>query len=114
MTVSLLKQLVVLIGFIAATMAGGAALFAADDMGGRMMGPSADIKKETIPPPDSARSEVRDAFLVPELTSEMERPMKVPDPRSDQALSDRQPLCGPWKNAINHVYCAEGYDTISF
>jgi hypothetical protein len=111
MTLPLIKQLIVLVGVVAITMAAGAVLFAADDMGGRMMGPSTDIKKETLPAP---ASEGRDAFLVPELTKEMERPMRVPDPRSDQAMPDRQPLCGPWKNAINHVYCAEGYDAISF
>jgi hypothetical protein len=106
-----IKQLIVLVGVFGVAMAAGAVLFAADDMDSRMIRPSTDLNKETGPAPGS---EVRDAFLVPELTKEMERPMRMPDPRADQILPDRQPLCGPWKNAINHVYCAEGYDAISF
>ncbi len=111
MKLPLVKRVFIIVGIAAFTVTTGAVLFAADDMGGIMMGPPADIKKESrATPPMGVREEVK----AQELTKEMERPMSAPDPRSEQSLPDRQPLCGPWKNAINHVYCAPGYDVFSF
>lgn len=49
-----------------------------------------------------------------ELTKEMEKPMRAPDAGQEATSPSYRPLCGPAKNAINHVYCAEGYDTFAF
>jgi hypothetical protein len=54
--------------------------------------------------------DVREDQIASELSNEVEQPMTVPDSESLPTMSDRNPLCGPWKNAINHVYCAPGYD----
>ena len=32
------------------------------------------------------------------------------DPRSEMIMPCRNPGCGPWKNAINHMHCGSGYD----
>lgn len=76
--------------------------------GDTQIGPSTDIKQDQI---DKASSGLRDNVVDPELTKDAERPMSVPDPRSEMIMPDRRPLCGPWKNAINHYACAEGYDS---
>jgi hypothetical protein len=68
---------------------------------------SPDIKQESVQPPST---DVRDDLIASELSKEVEQPMTVPDSASLPTMSDRNPLCGPWKNAINHVYCAPGYD----
>ncbi len=111
MRVPLVKHLAMMVGLVAMTIGIGAVVFAAEDTEGKMIGPSMEIKKETVNQPTAG---MRDDLIVPDLTKEVERPMSVPDPRSEMSLSDRQPLCGPWKNAINHVYCAPGYDSFSF
>lgn len=74
----------------------------------KMIGPSTEIKKETI---DKSSVGVSEDVITPELTKELERPMSVPDPRAEMVMPDRKPLCGPWKNAINHYTCAPGYDS---
>jgi hypothetical protein len=74
----------------------------------KMIGPSTEIKKETI---DKSSVGVREDVITPGLTKELERPMSVPDPRAGMVMPDRKPLCGPWKNAINHYTCAPGYDS---
>jgi hypothetical protein len=68
---------------------------------------SHDINKETAQGPSI---DVREDQIASELSNEVEQPMTVPDSESLPTMSDRNPLCGPWKNAINHVYCAPGYD----
>jgi hypothetical protein len=68
---------------------------------------SQDITKESAQRPSS---DVREDHIAAELSKDVEQPMSVPDSESSPAMSDRRPLCGPWKNAINHVYCAPGYD----
>lgn len=85
----------------------GSKALADDDTQDRMIGPSIEGKKESI---EKSSPERRENLSVPEITKEFERPMSVPDPRSERVMPDRRPLCGPWKNAINHVYCAPGYD----
>jgi hypothetical protein len=72
-----------------------------------MVSSSPDIKKESTQRPSS---DVREDQIAAELSEDVEQPMSVPDSESLPAISDRRPLCGPWKNAINHVYCAPGYD----
>lgn len=49
-----------------------------------------------------------------ELTREMEKPMRVPETIHETTSTGYRPLCGPAKNAINHVYCGEGYDVFAF
>lgn len=49
-----------------------------------------------------------------ELTKEMEKPMRTPDVGTESSHRGYRPLCGPAKDAINHVYCAEGYDSFAF
>jgi hypothetical protein len=68
---------------------------------------SQDINKESAQGPSI---DVREDQIASELSNEVEQPMTVPDSESLPTKSDRNPLCGPWKNAINHVYCAPGYD----
>jgi hypothetical protein len=68
---------------------------------------SQDINKESAQGPSI---DVREDQIASELSNEVEQPMTVPDSESLPTMSDRNPLCGPWKNAINHVYCAPGYD----
>jgi hypothetical protein len=68
---------------------------------------SQDINKESAQRPSI---DVREDQIASELSNEVEQPMTVPDSESLPTMSDRNPLCGPWKNAINHVYCAPGYD----
>lgn len=72
-----------------------------------MIASSPDITKESVQQPSS---DVRDDQIASELSKDVEQPMSAPDSESWPAMSDRRPLCGPWKNAINHVYCAPGYD----
>jgi len=74
----------------------------------KMIGPSTEIKKETIDKPSLG---VREDVKTPELTKDFERPLSAPDPRAEMVMPDRRPLCGPWKNAINHYTCAPGYDS---
>jgi len=69
--------------------------------------PSTDIKKESV---QQLSSDLRDDQVVSEISKDVERPMSVPDSDSSMEMPDRRPLCGPWKNAINHVYCSPGYD----
>jgi hypothetical protein len=48
---------------------------------------------------------------------EVAKPMQAPNGAGGEGEKDHpgyRPLCGPWKNAIRHVYCSDGYDTISF
>lgn len=68
---------------------------------------SPDIKNEST---QQASADVRDDQVASEVSKDGEQPMSVPDSESLPDMSDRRPLCGPWKNAINHVYCAPGYD----
>ena len=72
-----------------------------------MVASSPDIKKESAQPPSS---DVRDEQIATELSRDVEQPVSAPDSEPWPAMQDRRPLCGPWKNAINHVYCAPGYD----
>ena len=77
----------------------------ADD---NMVASSPDISKESAQRPST---DVRDDQIASDFSTDVEQPMSVPeDSASLPAMSDRRPLCGPWKNAINHVYCAPGYD----
>ena len=69
--------------------------------------PSTDIKKESVQQP---WFDLRDDQIVSAISQDAERPMSVPDSDSSMEMPDRRPLCGPWKNAINHVYCSPGYD----
>lgn len=66
---------------------------------------STEVKQDTI---DKSASGLRDNVVVPKRTKEVERPMSLSDPRSGRIMPDRRPLCGSWKNAINHDACAEG------
>ncbi|HKU50863.1 MAG TPA: hypothetical protein VJQ25_00225 [Nitrospira sp.] len=68
---------------------------------------SPDITKESAQQPSS---DARDDQISSELSKNVEQPMSVPESEAMPAMPDRRPLCGPWKNAINHVYCAPGYD----
>lgn len=102
-----LKGCLLVMGVAVLTMIFGSGVLAAEDTKGKMIGPSMEIKKESIERPSLGQ---REDLAVPELTKEFEHPMSVPDPRSEMVMPDRRPLCGPWKNAINHVYCAPGYD----
>jgi hypothetical protein len=72
-----------------------------------MVASSPDIRAESTQRPSS---DVREDQIAAELSKDVDQPMSVPDSESWPAMSDRRPLCGPWKNAINHVYCAPGYD----
>ena len=77
----------------------------ADD---NMVASSPDISKESAQQPST---NVRDDQIASDFSTDAEQPISVPeDSASLPAMSDRRPLCGPWKNAINHVYCAPGYD----
>lgn len=111
MRVPWVKHLTMMVGLVAMTIGIGAVGFAAEDTEGKRIGPSTEITKENLNQPTAG---MRDDLIISDLTKEAERPMSVPDPRSEMSLPDRQPLCGPWKNAINHVYCAPGYDSFSF
>lgn len=53
-----------------------------------------EITKESMEKPSLGQRGDR-ALL--ELRKESERPMSVPDPRSEMILPDRRPPCGPWK-----------------
>lgn len=111
MRVTILKGVLLVVGVAALMMVFGSPALAADDTEGKMIGPSMEIKKDTIDRPSLG---LRDDLVVPELKKEFERPMSVPDPRSEMVMPGRNPLCGPWKNAINHYACGEGYDTFAF
>lgn len=68
-----------------------------------------EIKKTTIA--QSATVAQQDVLAQREVNQEFERPMREPDdPRSEMVMPCRTPGCGPWKNAINHMHCAPGYD----
>jgi hypothetical protein len=111
MRVIMLKGVLLVMGVAALTMVFGSSALAADDTVGKMIGPSMEIKKEMIDRPSLG---LRDDVVVPEIKKEFERPMSVPDPREEMVMPDRRPLCGPWKNAINHYACGEGYDHFAF
>lgn len=76
--------------------------------GETQIGPSTDVEQDPI---DKSSFGLRENVTAPDLTKDVERPMGVPDPRSEMIMPDRRPLCGPWKNAINHYACAPGYDS---
>ncbi len=111
MRVTILKGVLLVVGMAALIMVFGSSALAAEDTAGKMIGPSMEIKKEAIDRPSLG---VRDDVVVPELTKEFERPMSVPDPRANTVMPGRDPLCGPWKNAINHYACREGYESLAF
>jgi hypothetical protein len=109
---TILKGVLLVVGMAALMMVFGSPALAAEDTAGKMIGPSMEIKKEAIDRPSLG---VRDDVVVPELTKEFERPMSVPeDPRSNMVYPGRDPLCGPWKNAINHYACGKGYESLAF
>ena len=95
-------------GLVAMLLLGVPSVLAVDQPADKMIGPSMEIKEKTIDKPSLG---VREDVVTPELTKELEHPMSVPDPRAEMVMPDRRPLCGPWKNAINHYACAPGYDS---
>lgn len=112
MRVIIFKGVLSVVGVAALLMVFGSPALAAEDSEGKMIGPSMEIKKEAIDRPSLG---VRDDVVIPEFTKEFERPMSVPeDPQSKMVYPGRDPLCGPWKNAINHYACGEGYDSLAF
>ena len=77
--------------------------------GMKVKGGPIDIMKTTIDQP--AAVEQQDVLIQREVSKEFEAPMREPDdPRSEMIIPCRTPGCGPWKNAINHMHCAPGYD----
>ena len=85
-----------------------------DQKDGMTVAPLTDLNKDTAKEraerPSSDVSDVSDGRIASEISTDVEHPMGVPDSESSIVMPDRRPLCGPWKNAINHVYCAPGYD----
>ena len=85
-----------------------AAIDQRDDM---TVAPLTDLNKDTAKEnAERPSSDVSDGRIASEISTDVEHPMSVPDSESSIVMPDRRPLCGPWKNAINHVYCAPGYD----
>ena len=82
-----------------------------DQRDGMTVAPLTDLNKDT--PKENAQrpsSDVSDGRIASEISVDVEHPMSDPDLESSTVMPNRRPLCGPWKNAINHVYCAPGYD----
>jgi hypothetical protein len=84
---------------------------ASDQKDGMTVAPLTDLNKDTAKErAERPSSDVSDGRIASEISTDVEHPMGVPDSESSIVMPDRRPLCGPWKNAINHVYCAPGYD----
>ncbi len=99
-------------GFVAmAIMLFGLAALAADPPMNKEIGPVMESGNDLS---DRGMSTPRTDQRAGELTKEMEQPMRPPDVGSESSPAGYRPLCGPSKDAIHHVYCAEGYDTIVF
>ena len=108
---SVIKKLLLMIGLSVLIMAFGSAASAVDvgQDGVKVKGGSIEFKKTSIA--QSAAVAEQDVLAQPEVTKEFERPMREPDdPQSEMIMPCRKPGCGPWKNAINHMHCAPGYD----
>lgn len=106
-----MKGALLVLGLSVLIMASGSAVFAIDESqdGAKMNGSSVEMKQTSLAEPVAGAEP--DDLAQRELTKEMERPMSVPDESSSEyIMPDRKPGCGTWKNAINHMHCASGYD----
>ena len=104
-----IKGILLMIGLAVLIMVFGSAVLADDDTKEKMIAPALDLNKEVIEMP---LLEQRDELNGLELMTEFERPMSAPNQESEMDVPDQRPLCGLWPDAITHVYCAPGYDSI--
>ena len=97
-----LSVVIMALGSVTSTVAGS-------QDGMKVKGGPIAIKNTTIDQP--AAVEQQDVPAHREVSKEFEGAMRKPDdPRSEMIMPCRTPGCGPWKNAINHMHCAPGYD----
>ena len=104
-----IKGILLMLGLAVLILVFGSVVLAADDTTEMMGGPSLAPSKEAMDEPLLEQPNELEAL---ELTKEFERPMSTPDQPSEMDRSDHRPLCGLWPDAITHVYCAPGYDSI--
>jgi hypothetical protein len=62
---------------------------------------------EKVPP----SSQKRIAEVDMRQGQRMEEPVQHQDMHNTEGMHNYRPLCSPALNAINHVYCARGYDS---